>query len=301
MNVWYKSALVTASLTACALVFAADDAVLQAGELVVTTEDCDRYLTAQGITGARRDSTLARQGAVQAVFENIYVVRAFAAKGEKNPSIDQADVNWQVANFKERLLMREHLELEVQAALRATDWDAVAREHYTANKAKYQTRERVSAAHILISGNDRTPDEAWALADNVAVRLQAGEEFEALAQEYSDDKGSAIKGGDLGLFSRDAMVKPFEEAVFAMTEEGEISVPVETRYGYHIIRFNERVPGRQRSFEEAKPDIIPTLKATAAQEARQVQIAAMKNGALDGGLEVNRPLLNEYVQRYSAD
>ena len=301
MNAWCKYALVTASWAACALVFADDDVVLQAGEFAVTTQDFDRYLTAQGITGAKRDRTLAKQGAVQAVFENIYVIRAFAAKGEKNPSIDQADINWQVADFKARLLMTEHLKLEVQSALRATDWDAVAKEHYTANKAKYQTRERVSAAHILISSNDRTRDEAQALANNVAVRLQAGEEFEALAQEYSDDKGSATKGGDLGAFPRDAMVKPFEDAVFAMTEEGEISVPVETQYGYHIIRFNERAPGRQRSFEEAKPDIMPTLKATAAQEARQAQIATMQNGALDGGLQVNRLLLNEYVQRYSTD
>ncbi|MDG2047012.1 MAG: peptidylprolyl isomerase [Halioglobus sp.] len=301
MNVWCKCALVTASWVVCALVFADDDVVLQAGEFAVTTQDFDRYLTAQGITGAKRDRALAKQGAVQAVFENIYVVRAFAAKGEKNPSIDQVDINWQVENFRERLLMAEQLELEVQAALRDTDWDALAKEYYTANKAGYTTDEQVSAAHILISLADRTHEEAQARANEVVLRLQAGEDFHALAQEYSDDKSNAGKGGELGFFTRNRMVKPFADAAFAMTEEGEVSAPVETQYGYHIIRFNERIAGRQRGFEEVKLDIISTQETSMAKEVRQSQIAAMQNGALDSGLEVNRPLLNGYVLRYSAD
>ena len=94
------------------------------------------------------------------------------------------------------------------------------------------------------------------------------------------------------------MVKPFEDAAFAMTEAGEISAPVETPFGYHIIRFNERVPASQRSFEEVKLDIISTQKTSMAEEVREGQIATMKNGALDAGLEVNRPLLDQYVQRY---
>ena len=126
----------------------------------------------------------------------------------------------------------------------------------------YKTDERYSAAHILISLADRTPEEAQARANEVLLRLQAGEDFQALAQEYSDDKSNAGKGGDLGFFPRNLWSKPFEDAAFAMTEEGEISEPIETQYGYHIIRFNERVLGRQRSFEEVKPDIIPTQKVS---------------------------------------
>ena len=141
MNAWGKYVLVLASFAACALVFADDAVVLTARDFVVTTQDFDRYLTQQGTTGAKRDRALAKPGAVQAVFENIYVIRAFAAKGEKNALIDQANIGWQVAYFRERLLMREQLGLEVQAALRDTDWNALAREHYIANKANYQTSE----------------------------------------------------------------------------------------------------------------------------------------------------------------
>ena len=299
LNVWHKCVFVSVFLLVCAPVFADDDVVLQASDFVVTTQDFDRYLTNQDIRGASRDSAMAKKGAVHAVFENIYVIRTFAAKGEKNASIDQADIDWQVTNFRERLLMAEQLQFEVQAALRDTDWDVLAKEYYTANKTDYKTDEQVSAAHILISLADRTPEEAQARANEVALRLQAGEGFQALAQEYSDDKSNAGKGGELGFFTRNRMVKPFEDAAFAMTEEGEISAPIETQYGYHIIRFNERVPGRQRSFEEVKLDIIPIQKASMAEEVRQGQIVAIKNSAWDGGLEVNQPLLDEYVQRYT--
>ena len=298
MNIWNKGVLVMVSLAACTLVFADDAVVLTARDFVVTTQDFDRYLTQQGTTGTKRDRALAKPGAVQAVFENIYVIRAFAAKGEKNALIDQANIGWQVAYFRERLLMREQLGLEVQAALRDTDWDALAKEYYTANKADYKTDEQVSAAHILIALDNRTPEEAEARASEVVVRLQAGEDFHVLTQEYSDDKSNAGKGGDLGFFTRNRMVKPFEDAAFAMTEAGEISAPVETPFGYHIIRFNERVPASQRSFEEVKLDIISTQKTSRAEEVREGQIATMKNGALDAGLEVNRPLLDQYVQRY---
>ena len=299
MNVLKKCVLVAVALAASALAVADNQVVLQAKGFAVTTEDFDRYLTEKGITGARRDSALAKQGAVQSVFENIFVIRAFAAKGERNASIDQANIDWQVANFRSRLLMRAQLKLDIQAALRDTNWDALAKEYYTANKADYKTDERVSAAHILISLVARTPDEAQARANEVLLRLQAGEDFQALAKQYSDDESNAEKGGDLGLFPRNTMVKPFEDAAFAMTEEGEISGPIETQYGYHIIRLNERVLGRQRSFEEVKPDIIATQKVSAAEEVRQGQIDAMKNGKGDVLPEVNRPLLDEYVQRYT--
>ncbi len=200
LNKISKYALVMFSFVACALAFAENRVVLKSSDVVVTTEDFDRYLTDAGITGARRQRVLAQQGAVQAVFENIYVVRAFAAKGQNNDSIDHAYVDWAVAHFRAGLLMKKQLDLEVQAALSDTDWDAVAKEYYTANKSDYKVGDQISVDHILISTADRTPKEAQALAESVSARLQAGEEFKALAQEYSDDKSNAAKGGNLGFF-----------------------------------------------------------------------------------------------------
>ena len=286
---------------ACASASVDDDVVLKTRDFVVTTGDFEGYLTDQGITGVKRNRTLAKEGAVRSVFENIYVIRAFAAQGERNPGIDKSEIERLTVNYRERLLMKKQLEFEVEMALRDLNWDALAKEQYIANKSEYTTEERVSAAHILISSTGRTPEEVQLRIDDVAARLQAGEDFQEMAQEYSDDAGSAVRGGELGFFKRKKMAKPFEDTVFAMTQAGEISVPVETQYGYHIIRFNERKPQRQLSFEKAKASIIRSLKTTVRQDVRQDKVAAMQNGEVEFGLEVNLPLLEAYVQRYSVD
>lgn len=300
LNVLSKCIVVVACLATSANSFADNEVVLQARDFVVTTDDFDNYLTEQGITGDKRSRTLAKEGAVRAVFENIYVVRAFAAKGEQNAAIDMSEIERLTTNYKERLLMRQQLQFEVEAELRNTDWEALASEQYKANKVDYKTEEQVSAAHILISLTDRTPDEARARADELVARLQAGEDFHALAKEYSDDDSNAGKGGELGFFTRKKMVKPFEDAAFAMTEPGEISAPVKTKFGYHIIRFNKRRPEQQLSFDEAKTRIIPPLQKSMWERVSQDKIAAVKNGDVDFGLEVNLPLLEEYEQRYSS-
>src|SRR5690606_595762 len=83
--------------------------------------------------------------------------------------------------------------------------------------------------------------------------------FAGLAKKNSQDPGSAAKGGDLGFFERGAMVKPFEDAVFSM-KAGEISPPVESEFGYHIIRLDVVRGGKSKSFEEARPEIEAELK-----------------------------------------
>jgi parvulin-like peptidyl-prolyl isomerase len=99
----------------------------------------------------------------------------------------------------------------------------------------------IRASHILISyaGVPRTTatrnkDEAKELVDDLAARLEAGESFEELAQGYSDCPSSE-KEGDLGFFQKGRMVKPFEDAAFAL-KPGEVSGVVETQFGYHIIK-----------------------------------------------------------------
>ena len=300
LSVRIKFLVVLASLVFCNAASAESQVVLKTEDFVVTTDDFDRYLAEQGITGEKRRRTLAKDGAVNAVFENIYVVRALASLGEKNPQIDQQEIDWQVENFRDRLLMKRQVSLEVEAEMDAKDWDALALEEYKANKGSYKSDEQVSAAHILISSAERTREEAKARADEVAARLAAGEDFDALVKEYSDDEGSVARGGSLGFFPRNRMVKPFEDAAFAMTQPGDVSDVVETEYGYHIIRFNDRKPAKQLSFDEAKARITQQLKKSLWQQISQARIAAVKSGDVDFGLEVDLPLLEEYEQRYSA-
>ncbi len=147
--------------------------------------------------------------------------------------------------------------------------EAAARQYYEANQNRYQEPEQRKASHILIradAGMDaQTRQAARARAEKLLQELQTNPgRFEALAREHSQDPGSGQRGGDLGTFSRDMMVKPFADAVFTMNK-GEIRGLVETEFGYHIIRLDGIVPGSKLGFEVVRGDIVEELRQQEAQ------------------------------------
>ncbi|MFP4527144.1 MAG: peptidylprolyl isomerase [Candidatus Kapaibacterium sp.] len=112
----------------------------------------------------------------------------------------------------------------------------------------------VKASHILIRfGNDK--DSALAVTKDVLRKAKAGEDFATLASEYSQDPGSAARGGDLGWFSEGEMVQPFNDAAFA-AKPGEITGPVETQFGYHIIKVENR---QSTEIKYSQIKIAPTM------------------------------------------
>ena len=115
-------------------------------------------------------------------------------------------------------------------------------------------RAEIGARHILIRTDSTvTPDSARAVIEGLRARVLAGESFEDLAREYSQDPGSGARGGDLGTFGRGQMVPPFEAAAFALEAVGDVSEPVESRFGVHLIQLTSL--GERPSFEEALPAI----------------------------------------------
>ena len=144
--------------------------------------------------------------------------------------------------------------------------EAMARQYYDSNKARYQQPESRRASHILIqAGTDPSAKAvAKAKAEKVLQEVKAKPaRFAELAKQYSDDPGSAAKGGDLGSFTRDMMVKPFSDAAFQM-KVGEISGLVETQFGYHIIRLDNVSPGMQAGFDTVKAEIMRELQGQEA-------------------------------------
>jgi peptidyl-prolyl cis-trans isomerase D len=162
--------------------------------------------------------------------------------------------------------------------------DEQIQSYYDRNIDIYSKPEQRWARHILLKTSAEDTDEVreqkLTQAQDVLQMAQAGDDFAELAKEYSEGP-SAPKGGDLGLFTKGRMVKPFEDAVFAM-QPGEISDIVETSFGYHIIKLEDIIPGSLKPLEEVKDEIRTTLTTettknrtfTKANEAYESIIAA---------------------------
>ncbi|MGP8243395.1 MAG: peptidylprolyl isomerase [Bryobacteraceae bacterium] len=139
--------------------------------------------------------------------------------------------------------------------------------------------EQVQARHILIrfqgsslpvkpGEKDLTDAEALAKAQDIRKKLVAGGDFAAIAKAESDDSGSGASGGELGFFHRGQMVPSFETAAFAL-KEGEISDPVKSQFGYHIIKVEAH---KVKTFEEAKPEIEQRLAPQQAQKTLEEMV-----------------------------
>lgn len=144
--------------------------------------------------------------------------------------------------------------------------EAAVRAYYEANLERFQTAEERRARHILIAVNgDRDEAAAGELAAELASRLEAGEDFAALAAEYSDDPGSANDGGDLGWAGRGVYVSEFEDTLFAL-EAGQVSAPVQTQFGFHLIRLDELRSGTQQPFEDVQASLREELQRQEAED-----------------------------------
>jgi len=129
---------------------------------------------------------------------------------------------------------------------RITVTEAEVKDFFEANKKDFAQEEQVKASHILVE----TEKEAKALK----ARLEKGEDFAKLAREFSKDTGTKDKGGALGFFGRKVMAAEFEKAAFAL-KAGEISAPVQTEYGYHLIKVEEKRAAAEPNFEKSKEEI----------------------------------------------
>jgi peptidyl-prolyl cis-trans isomerase D len=146
------------------------------------------------------------------------------------------------------------------AAAKVAVSDAQLRERYEATKDSYVEPERRHARHILLTV-DKPGDDAKvkAEADALYAEASSGKDFAALAKAHSKDPGTAAQGGDLGWSDRNAFVPAFADTLFGL-KEGEISKPVKTQYGYHIIKLEGIQAGKSRSFEEARAELEAQLK-----------------------------------------
>ena len=161
--------------------------------------------------------------------------------------------------------------------------DSEIKEYFEANPGEFDTPKTVEASHILIKvAQDAQPElieKAREKALSVLKKAKEGKDFSELAKQYSDDPGGK-NGGHLGAFKRDAMVEPFGEKAFSMNP-GEISDPVRTQFGFHIIKVEKVNAAATLTFEQASPKIVKKLTDEKAKNIANEEANAAYNAALN--------------------
>jgi peptidyl-prolyl cis-trans isomerase D len=152
--------------------------------------------------------------------------------------------------------------------------DAEAEAYYKDHAAEFEEPKRLRVAHVLVRvppvGGSDAENAAKAKVEDVIKRAKGGEDFAKLAREISEDKASAVQGGDLGFVGAGELVAPFEQAAFAL-KKGEISAPVRTPFGYHAIRVLDVKEGGKMPLKEVAPKIKETLGAQKSEQAAQTR------------------------------
>lgn len=210
---------------------------------------------------------------VQQVTNNLLVRRILAKEAQKEKLDKDLVVQAAMGVAKDRVLSDARLN-QMDAANEPDEKaiEAYARNKYQANFEKFQVPAQTRASHILIEKKDEnTIKEVQALL----AKIKAGAKFEDMAKELSKDPGSAARGGDLGFFGEGRMVKPFEDAVKALAKPGDISDVVESQFGFHIIRLEERQPKTTKTFEEVKGQLMGESRAELLSQKRMQKVQSI--------------------------
>ena len=204
------------------------------------------------------------------------IVPVTAAAFKNEVTVSDADLNAYFEKSKEKYRIGEKRKIkyaivnvdQVRSAIKVTDADIEA--FYKQNLQQYQTPAQVRASHILLKLEGKDEKQVQALAEDIAKKAKAGADFAALAKQYSEDDSNKDAGGDLDYFGRGRMVAEFEQAAFAM-KAGEISNPVKTAFGFHIIKVVDNKPDTTRPVAEVRSEIEEQLKWQKAQaEAEKI-------------------------------
>ena len=289
------AALSAALFAWCAGAATPSEVLVHTPEAVLTRADWDAELTR--IPAEQRVAFATSPQRVQAALNNLLVNRTLAERARAQEIDKDAVVQRRLALEADRALaalMLERIESEAGAEFdRAVERNlARARELYLVNRAKYAVPEEIDVSHILFDSSKKGREAALAAAIDVRARLLAGEDLAVLAVAVSDDPSAARNKGRLGMSPRGRYDPAFEAAAFALKSPGDISAPVLTRFGYHVIRLEARKPETQQTFDEVRGQILVDMRQKYVSDARESTLAAIRG---DSRLQVNQEAVDALV------
>ena len=187
-----------------------------------------------------------------------------------NETLEQIAIQqgYTVEELKKILGDRLYINKLLEKKLNIVITDEEAKKFFDENKADLEEKEQIKASHILV----KTEEEAT----DIEKQLKEGKQFTELANQYSIDPGSNKTGGELGFFPKGVMVKEFEDAAFKLNIN-EVSNPVQTQFGYHIIKVTDKKPAKEANYDELKDKIKDYLKQQRLTEESKTYVEDLYN------------------------
>ncbi len=242
------------------------------------------------LPAAERETTLKNAQAASQLLDNIQVYKELEARATREGFVSP-DITLSAELARMRHVATLYLgELSERETTRLGDLTNAAREQYTANRDKYKKPEQISSSHILISTAELSEVDARKKAQEIHQKAVAGENFSDLAKRYSDDPGSKDKGGSLGPVGKGAMVKPFEDALWALEKPGAIAPVVKTQFGFHVIRLESKTPASLPPFDDLKNEIIAQLRKESLDNWRLRMLSDIRN---DSSIKIDDALFEK--------
>jgi len=286
------------NVSASAPVFAQsgmDDVLASRGEIVVTQSEIDAMFSK---IPAENRLAFIRDGAkvdtlIRGVLKRkIVAADAVAAGYDKEPLMAS-----RMTLTAQKELADAWLQKKIDDAPPA-DFEALAHEHYLANPDSYRTETVLDLSHILLGIEERSLADSKVLARYLDRQLRENPElFDEFVTQYSDDPSKTENGGRYPEMRKGQMVRSFEKAAFALENDGDISEPVETEYGYHIIRLNGRSGNELREYDSIRVAAL----ARAEERYREEYLARYFRAALDQPVVMHEGAVEAMARRHFGD
>ncbi|MBW1938287.1 MAG: peptidylprolyl isomerase [Deltaproteobacteria bacterium] len=276
----------------CSNTFASDEKeniLAQVGSYKLTLEEFEVQIQS---LPPQLQMALLRNPQLKEQFLDRWVDITLIAQEARDKKLDQdPEIQAKIEDIMNAVLAQEFLQREMGDKVKVTDDEIET--YYNGHKEDFANLESVKARHILLKVPEGVNEKAWKEAESKAKdikkKLENGKDFAELAKKYSDDPGTKDSGGDLGFFTKGRMVPEFESVAFSL-KPGELSEPVKTNFGYHIIEVQEKKAASIKNLADVQAQIRQALQTEKQQKSQDALIEQLK---AKYPVKVNKDLLAE--------
>lgn len=208
-----------------------------------------------------RAGILSKPERIDRLMDNVLITRQLAEMAKKAGFDQNPIVQRQMLLAAERALSEHARAAELKKRAGARDFEIYAREQYAIRMDEFSVPPTTEVAHILIATGTLCQADALVRANDVLIKARGGENFESLVQQYSDDDSKVNNAGRIEVSEKAGLDPAFKRASLALTEPGQLSEPVLSGFGYHVIKMIEKRPGMTPSYENVKEALMQNVQA----------------------------------------